>query len=302
MRQLGLLLALAGAIYAEEKDLEQPPTSFKAKKLREEAQELWKGVEPLWEKVHNKQEVAPAEAALALPALEEAIELFEKSLDEEWNGDTNKTLANAARTWCRLYPLVPPPEPPTDEAEKKKAERAAKAEALARTREIREFVMKWGRERRADSLFRTCPKCDGRKEMRSPFGERSPCNACGKKGRLVEREAVIAARWNRYSPVYRSVGRHEAEVNRLLRSLAPDEQRDPFAPYIVSVLIKDVEDNDTWARVKVMETVQPSAVSNKTEKAENTYVLFRVGKVWYVYDQEADSKLLDLKDKLEPPK
>ena len=53
--------------------------------------------------------------------------------------------------------------------------------------------------------------------------------------------------------------------------------------------------------VKAQDTVQPSANSQKTEKTDATYVLFRVGSVWYVYDKQADKELIDLTEKLEPP-
>lgn len=296
VRRLALLALFSLLARADEKELEQPPVSAKARQLREQGNALWNGVAPVWEKLRYKKEVTPAEAAATLPVVEQAVDLLERSIREEWNGETNRTLADAARAWYWLQPLLPP-QPPDDPAVKRQAEK----ERQARTREVRDFVMKWGRERRADSLLRTCPKCQGRKEVVSPFGDRTTCNACGKRGRLVDRDAIIAARWNRYSPLYRSQARHEHAVNRLLRSLAPDEQKDPFAPYISSVLIKEVEDNGLWARVKAVDTVQPAAGSQKTEKADVTYVLFRVGKVWYAYDRQADKDLLDLAEKLEPP-
>jgi len=301
MRQLSLLLALALVAHADEKELEQPPTSLKAKKLREEGKALWDGVQPVWEKVRFKKPVTQEEAVATVPVLEQVVEILEKSLHEEWNGETNKWLVDASRCWYGLQPSLPPPEPPADEAAKKKAEREAQTERLARIREIRDFIMKWGRERRADSLLRTCPKCQGRKEIRTSFGDRLPCNACSQRGRLVDREAVIEARWNRYSPLYRMQSRHEQELNRLLRALAPDEQKDAFAPYLTSVSIKDVEDNGLWARVKAVDIVQASANSPKTEKQDVTYVLFRIGPVWYAYDLQADRELLDLSEQLAPP-
>lgn len=301
MRPLSLLLALALLAHADEKDLDQPPTSPKARKLREDGKALWDLVQPVWEKVRYRKPVTPEEATATVSVLEEAIGILEKSLEEEWNGETNRWLADASRAWYWLQPALPPPEPPADEAAKRKAEKEAQAEHLARIREIRDFIMKWGRERRVDSLLRTCPKCDGRKEIRSSFGDRTPCAACSKRGRLVDREAVIEARWDRFSPLYRTQSRHEAAVNRLLRSVAPDETKDVFAPYISSVSIKDVEDNGLWARVKAVDIVQPSANSPKTEKQDVTYVLFRIGPVWYAYDQQADRELLDLSAQLAPP-
>ncbi|HEX5136743.1 MAG TPA: hypothetical protein VFY93_07220 [Planctomycetota bacterium] len=300
MRQLSILLALTLLAHADERELEQPPTSIKARKLREEGKALWDGVQPVWEKVRYKKPVTQDEAVATVPVLEKAIEILEKSLEEEWNGETNKWLADASRAWYGLQPALPPPEPPTDDAAKKRAEKQAETERRARTRDIRDFIMKWGRERRADSLLRTCPKCEGRKEIRTSFGDRSPCTACSKRGRLVDREAVIEARWNRLSPLYRLQARHEQELNRLLRALAPDDTKDAFAPYLSSVSIKDVEDNGLWARVTAVDIVQPTANSPKTEKKDVTYVLFRIGPVWYAYDQQADRELLDLSEQLAP--
>jgi hypothetical protein len=292
MWRTALLLALVPlASRADESDLEQPPTSAKARQLREEGKALWDRVQAVWEKVRHKKEVSPAEAVEAVTALEKATELLEKSLREEWNGETNRALADAARAWCWLQPLLPPAEPTKKEAD---------AQRQARVRDVRDFVMKWGRERRADSILRTCPKCEGRKEIRTPFGDKSTCGTCSKRGRLVDRDALIAARWSRHSPLHRAQSRNEQALNRLLRSLPPDEQKDPFAPYVSSVSIKEVEDNGLWARVKAVDIVQPLASSPKTEKTDVTYVLFRVGKLWYVYDKHADKELIDLSEKLEP--
>jgi hypothetical protein len=296
MRRLLILLGFAAAATGEEtKDLEQPPVSVKARQLREQALALWNPVQPLWELVRTKKPVPAAEAAVALPAIEQAVELFERSLHEEWSGETNRTLANAVRTWCALRPLVPPPAP-ADDAARQKAEKAAAAAALARKREVRDFITKYAAERRATSLFRACPKCDGRGESASPFGDRRDCAACQKRGRLLDREGILAARWLRYSPLYRALPRHEQEVNKLLRSAPPDAQRDFFAPYIRGVTIKDVEDHDTWARVKAQDQIQPTLPSQKTEKVDATYVLFRVGEVWYLFDEQADKDLLDTKE------
>ena len=294
MRRLALLLGLAAAASAEEtKDLDQPPVSASARRTREQAQALWGKVAPLWEQLRTKKAVSPAEAAAALPVLEQAVEVFEKSLREEWNGDANRTLGDAVRTWWKLRPLVPP-ETPADDAARSKAEKAAAAAVTARKREIRDFLMKYAAERRATSLFRTCPKCEGRGESATPFGDKRECVACTKRGRLLDRDAILAARWYRFSPLHRAQARHVQQLNTLLRGSALDAQRDRFAPYIRGVTIKDVEDHDTWARVKAQDQIQPTLTSNKTEKADVTYVLFRVGRVWYVYDENADRELLDL--------
>jgi hypothetical protein len=287
MRRLALLLALAAISRGEEtKDLEQPAASVKAKDLRGQAQTLWIQVQPLWEKIRTKAAVTPAEAAAAMPPLEQAIEVFERSLREEWNREANRTLGDAVRAWCKLRLLVP--------ADASLTEAARKKVDLARKRDVREFVMKYAAERRATSLFRPCPSCDGRGESASPFGDRRDCAPCAKRGKLLDREGILDARWYRFSPLYRAMPRHEQEVNRLLRGTAPDAQRDHFAPYLRGVTIKEVTDHDFWASVKAQDQIQPTLTSNKTEKVEVTYVLFRVGPVWYLWDEQADRELLDL--------
>jgi hypothetical protein len=291
MRRLAILLGFAAAALAEEtKDLDQPPVSPGARRTREQAQALWEKVAPLWEQVRTKKAVPPAEAAAALPVLEQAVEVFERSLREEWNREANRMAGDAVRAWWKLRALVPP-EAPAEDAARQKAEKAA---AVERKREVRDFIMKYAAERRATSLFRTCPKCEGRGECASPCGDKRECVACSKRGRLLDRDAIIAARWIRWSPLHRAQARHEQQLNTLLRGSAPDAQRDRFAPYIRSVTIKEVEDHDTWVRVKAQDQIQPTLTSNKTEKADVTYVLLRVGKVWYLYDEHADRDLLDL--------
>ena len=286
MRRLAILLGLVAAAIAEEtKDLDQPPVSPAARRTREQAQALWGKVAPLWEQVKTKKTVSPADAAAALPVLEQAVEVFEKSLREEWNREANQMACEAVRAWWKLRALVPPAEDAAQKAEKAAAERK---------RAARDFVMKYAAERRATSLLRTCPSCEGRGEAASPFGEKRECKACSKRGRLLDRDAIIAARWIRWSPLHRAQARHEQQLNTLLRGSAPDAQRDRFAPYIRSVTIKEVEDHDTWARVKAQDQIQPTLTSNKTEKADVTYVLLRVGSVWYLYDEQADRELLDL--------
>jgi hypothetical protein len=297
-RFLLLLVALPGTAFAAETpDLEQPPQSAKARQLREEALALWTPIQPLYENLRKKKTPEPAEVEAALPAVEKAIELFERSLREEWLNEANRTLAEAARAWCLLREAAPPATPPLDEAARKKEEQAAERARRARVQELRRFVMEYGRERRADSLFRRCPKCEGRKEIVSPFGGRTDCSACMKHGILVDREGLIAARWLRHSPLYRSEARHERAMNQLLRKRPPGESDDPFAPYVRSVQIKDVEDHDTWARVKAIEQTQATYGTQKTEKAEVTYTLFRVAGVWYLHDDVSDRPLLDLTPK-----
>lgn len=300
MRRFAILLVLVAAARGGEKtDLEQPPVSAKARQLREQAQALWDGAQPVWEKIRAKKEVTPDEAAATIATVEQAVDLFERSVREEWHDDANRALADAAKAWCKLRPLVPPAEPPADEAAQKKAAKAAEAARAERVRDLRAFVMEYGAERRPERFFRMCPRCDGRGQVASPFGDKIDCAVCGKKGKLLNRDGIIAARWIRYSPLHRAAGRNESELNRLLRGTPPDAQRDLFAPYNRTLEIKEVEDNDFWARVKTKELVQPLALSKKTEKADGVYLLFRVGKVWYLYDKESDRDLIDLTAQLE---
>jgi hypothetical protein len=302
MRPLVILLSLAVAARGEEasKDLEQPPVSLKARDLRQKAQALWGQVSTVAELVKTKKPVPEADARAAMPVLEQLVEIFERSLREEWHGETNRTLAEAVRAWAKLRQELPPPTPPADDAQKKKAEKAA----AARKQDVREFVMAYAAERRTTSLFRPCPKCEGRGESVSPFdGSRRECPACLKKGRLLDREGIVAARWLRFSPLYRATSRNEQEVNRLLGGSAPDADRDRFAPYLRGTTIKEVEDHDFWARVKAQDQVQATLQTNKTEKTDVTYVLLRIGKVWYLFDPNADRDLLSPKeyDEVVPP-
>ena len=294
MRRVAILLGLLSLATGGEpsRDLEQPPVSAKAKELRQRAQTLWAGVASVWELVKARKPVPPADAEAAMPVVEQVVEILEKSLHEEWNGDANRTLADAVRTWAKLRQQLPPPTPPDDEAQKRKAEKAA----AARKAEVREFVMAYAAERRTTSLFRTCPKCEGRGENTSPFGERRDCPACQKRGRLLDREGIVAARWLRFSPLYRATPRREQELNRLLGGSAPDGSRDGFAPYIRGVSIKEVEDHDFWARVKAQDQSQATLTANKVDKVDATYVLLRIGKVWYLFDQQTDRDLLSPKE------
>lgn len=294
MRRLAVLLGFASLAAGGDatRDLEQPPVSAKAKELRGKAQALWVTVAPVWELVKAKKPVPQPDAETAMPLVEQVVEIFEKSLHEEWNGDANRTLADAVRTWAKLRQQLPPPTPPDDDAGKKKAEKAA----AARKAEVREFVMAYAAERRTTSLFRTCPKCEGRGENASPFGERRDCPACQKRGRLLDRDGIVKARWLRYSPLYRATPRREQELNRLLGGSAPDQQRDWFAPYIRGVSIREVEDHDFWVRVKAQDQVQATVTTNKVEKVDATYVLLRIGRVWYLFDQQTDRDLLSPKE------
>jgi hypothetical protein len=290
-----LLAVFAGAALGEDPtDLEQPLTSAKARQLREQGNAIWQGIQPLSEKLRTKQEVTPAEAAPALAPLEQAVDLFERSLREEWHGDTNRTLASAVKTYFKLRALAPSPEPPPDDAAKKKAEGEAEKARRERISDLRAFVMEYGRERQAASLFRRCPTCDGRKEMRSPFGDRRDCTACAKRGILLDREGIVKARWIRWGPLRRADSRHERDLNRLLRTKAGE---DVFGPYVRSVAIKEVEDHDQWARVKTQEQTHVAYGAQKTEKTDAVYLLYRVGRVWYLYDQRADRELMDLEGK-----
>ena len=293
MRRLALLCALAAAVAGEETpDLQQPLSSPIARRLREKALAQWQEVASVWEKVRTKQEITPEEAVAALPAVEEALKIFERAVREEWDAETNRTQADVARAWFKLREVAATAPPPEDEEARQAAEKEAERVRRANLSDARRFVMDYGRDRRLTSLFRRCPSCEGRKQVVSPFGDRRDCTACLKRGKTLDREALIELRWYRRSPLHRADARNEREMNRLLRTAGA--RLETLAPYVRSVQIRDVETGDVWARVTVREQVQPDPESNKNEKVDATYLLFRIGDTWYLYDERVDSEVLKL--------
>jgi len=259
--------------------------------MREQAVSLWQSVAPVWEKIRTKQEVTAADAAEAMPVVEEAFDLFERVAREEWDAETNRTQADVARAWFKLHEAAAAASAAGDEEAQKAAEKAAEHAKRQHVSDVRRFIMDYGRERRLETLFHRCPTCEGRKQVISPFGDRRDCTTCLKRGKMLDREALIEMRWHRRSPLYRADARNEREVNRLLRTAG--SRLESLAPYVRSVQIRDVEDHDLWARVTVRETLQPDPTTTKTEKVDATYVLFRIADIWYLYDKRLDGELLD---------
>jgi len=109
---------------------------------------------------------------------------------------------------------------------------------------------------------------------------------------LLDREAVIEAHWLRMSPLFRDVARNVRDIDRMLTSAG--RKPDLLAPFLRSVAIKDVEDNDVWIRITTKEKIHFDPDTQKTETRDETYTLFRVGDVWYLYDESTDKDLLEI--------
>ena len=113
LRSLSLwVLVILASARAEEWDLTNPPQTLKGKKDRAKALELWTKACPTFERAlaRARKPVDPDDVRAALLQIEEAVRLWEKSLDREWNGDANLELAEAAKAWYVLKPLAKPPE------------------------------------------------------------------------------------------------------------------------------------------------------------------------------------------------
>lgn len=291
-----LLFALTTAVAsADEWDLQNPPHSPTAKRKREKALELWKELEPVFEKVKSKkvEEIAPEDATTACEKIEKFVMIVERELRREWNADANLALCDAVRTWYALRPRLPEVQLPTDEKERKKAEALVAKEHREQLKSARKLIMDYGSRRRHDKLLNRCPTCEGRLDIRNAFGDKHPCPTCKRKGRLVDREGVVEARWLVHSPLYRADTRRQVEVNRILRLAGHDFKR--LAPFVRSVAIDgDIEDHGVWIRVRTKEKIYPEPESKRTERVKRTYTLYRVGKVWYFYHFRYDSGLVEI--------
>ena len=279
--------------------LDEPPKSFRARKLREKATAAWTEAEAVRQRLHDKkaEPVAPEELAAAVAQLETVIFYFEKSLRIEWNERANRTQANALRAWFDLRPHLPAPVPPKTEEEKKAHAKRLKKAKRQRNGDLRKTIMEWGHDRRYDNMLTRCRRCDGRGVLSAPFGGRPPpCPSCSRMKMHLSRDAVLDARWYIQSPLFRDDGRNVNRIDSLLRSARHQPQR--LAPFVKSISIQDVEDHDTWAKVVVKEKLQDKPKVKSTTEIR-TYRLYRIGRNWYLWDSRADAKVLDL-EKIDP--
>ncbi|MCZ6574142.1 MAG: hypothetical protein O7C98_13370 [Planctomycetota bacterium] len=301
VRHLSLLalLLLATDAPAVEFTLEEPPKSFRARKLREKATAAWTEAEAVRQRLHDKkaEPVPPEEIAAAVAQLEKVIFFFEKSLRIEWNERANRTQASALRAWFDLRPHLPAPVPPKTDEEKKARAKLLKKAKRQRSGDLRKTIMEWGHDRRYDNMLTRCRRCDGRGVLSAPFGGRPPpCPSCNRRKMHLSRRAVLDARWYIQSPLFREDGRNVSRMDSLLRTARHQPQR--LAPFVKSISIQDVEDHDTWAKVVVKEKLQDKPKLKSTTEIQ-TYRLYRIGRNWYLWNSRADAKVLDL-EKIDP--
>ncbi|MGH7161976.1 MAG: hypothetical protein ACREID_00725 [Planctomycetota bacterium] len=289
-RALALALLASLAVAEEEAGLERPPSSLRARELREGGLKLWKEAEPLWHSARRDQPVEPAAVAEALAKIEDSVAQLERSLQAEWHAETNAAVAEAARAWHALRAKLPSPPLPDDPKERAKAEEAAARDRRQRAAEARRFVMEYGSARRYESQLERCDRCEGRKLIRSAFGDPPvPCAKCDQLGVRVVPKGLLAARWLPHSPAYRADVRNVVEMDRALRTAK--FQTRLLAPFTKSVGIEgDVEDHDSWVRIRAVERIVQVPAAQKPEKAKVTYVLFRVGRVWYLWTRRYDAE------------
>ena len=296
VRFLPIALAiLCGLGFAADKlGLEQPLSSSPAKRYRQRGLALWESIQPTWKKHLEHKPIPAKEATAAVEVLEQVALDLERSLQLEWDTATNRTLADAARGWYAFRKLVPPPAEPTDPKERKKAENARAKERRARLSAARRFVMGLAKARRYENIFKRCPRCDGRKFLRSPFGDRYACPLCHQRGVLLDRQDLLRARWLAYSPLFRDDGRNRSRMDRQLH-MATD-RRESVGPFVKSVVVDGpIEDHDLWVRVHTKEKTFVDPVKRATEKAKGDYLLLRVGKLWYLYTERQDHDLIEIK-------
>ena len=311
---------------AENWDLNDPLRSPRAKRLRKEARALWKLARPTCDRIAavdtgekkktqrrwgEKKKEEPKEVikpedidreavAAAVENLEFAALKFERSLKIAWNNKANTTLCTVIKAWFAAQPYLPKPPEYKDDKERKKAE--SKARTL-RTKQIggaRKLSMQYGTARRYVSLYRRCPRCEGRKDLRNALDKRIyPCPLCKRTGRHVNRKGVYDARWMFKSPFYRADSRRQLELNRKLRLAHHDIKR--LAPFVKSVSIKGKpEFNGSWIRITAREQRHYDAAGRKLERKDVKYQLWRMGKLWFFYNARYDKQIIDIPEEPDP--
>lgn len=289
----GCIGILLGSALGQELEPEEKDRSPQAARLRKQAQAVWEQVAPVVQALGLKHKPTPEEAVVASRTLEEAVAAFEKALRVEWHLETNQTQARAVTAWYELRHFLPQPSPAADGEAPKDAAREREHERRARVKQVRRFLLEYGRARRFDQQFRTCRRCDGRGEVYDAFNKgKRPCPVCHREGRLPIREGIIRARWHFHSPLYRAQPRSANDVKRALGVAAHAPHK--LAPFVRSVAIERVDDHDLWARAVVTEKTYLEPESHKTIKTEKTYLLYRVGRSWFLYSPRSDKKLIEI--------
>jgi len=295
MRLVLSLILLAPVLGAEDSILTKPASSSRAKSLRAKAHKAWAPVEPLWERMQNQEKLDPPTLQRAIQAVEDATYNMERSLRVEWNEEANTQLADMVEAWFEIRALLPVSKPPQDPEALKKWQKERKKKKRKLLTDARKFVTAYGSARRYENQYHLCRKCDGRKQLRDPFGgDARPCTLCRRSGHLADSEAILEARWYVYSPLYRKAPRNTSKVERVLRGATRTPDR--VGPFITKMSIKgDIEDHDLWVRVHTKEKRFKKLADRKhPESIEHTYTLFRVGRVWYLYSPRFDGKMLEI--------
>ena len=136
-----------------------------------------------------------------------------------------------------------------------------------------------------------CPTCAG-------VGK-TKCKVCGGVTRHVDREGILEAQFLPYSPVWRSDPRNEMKADRALRGA--DTNPSVLAPFVKSSQVKGaIEDHDFWVRIRLREKQYKEPGDKSLETVEQSFVLYRVGKVWYLHGGRIDHVLFELPPESEP--
>jgi len=301
-----LALAVAGvpgllALAADEEASPLKPAgdSRYARKYREQAEPLWEKAKAVVEQARTREPPTVEEMRAAMGEMEQAAPLYEKALHEFWSKEDNESLAALVKGWYELRGKLPaPPEPQTAEERKEFDERLDK-ERKERVRDARKFLLEVLKARKYREQFERCGRCEGRGVLLGGFGDRQVCPSCDGRRMRVDPAAVMAAWWLPLSPLHRADSRHAMRFERLVRSAERDPQK--LAPFIYSASVDgEPEDHDVWIRFQIEEKIQPQADGGKVEKRDSSYVVYRVGDVWWLREDAADRDLFELPEEETP--
>jgi hypothetical protein len=289
-----ILAALGGSVAAEEL-LEPPKSNPRARKLRESAAKTLEPHAAAIEAAKAKKTVAPDAAAAAVEAIEDAVATIEKALAIEWNAQANRLEADAVKAWFTLREFVPAPAAPADEDARKKQEAAARKLRRKHLRDARKFVLDYAQARKFEKQFRRCTRCDGRKDLRSPFGDKKACEACARSGLLIDDKGILRAAWLFQSPLYRADSRNLVRVHRKLTTA--QQRPASLGPFVRTASVDGkIENNDVWVRVHTKEKVYAEPGAKRFDEVEKSYLAYRVGEVWFLYTPRYDGVLIEIKD------
>ncbi|MDH3590991.1 MAG: hypothetical protein OER88_03880 [Planctomycetota bacterium] len=294
-----LLFLLAGSLFAADPlPLDPKKPSARARRTFKDALALWEKAKPIAERVKNEKtaaEVTQDEIRFAVKSIEEAVLLWERGLALAWNANANRKLAASVRAYFRLVPKLAPPAPPAgvDEKERKRFEKRVASAKRAQARKARKTLVEYGKARKYEKQFHLCDRCSGKRDLTSPLGGRKPCPKCARRGILVDTRKVIQAQWLFHSPLYRADSRNMARVNSQIQRAAFQPQA--VGPFVKKFVIAGApEKNPHWIRFHAKEDRIMRPEDKNVEKVEETYHLYRVGKIWYLYSSRYDAELVEI--------